>query len=73
MTETGLTPMQVIVAATQNGAKLLGINNTCGTLQKGMKADFMMLNGDPLKDIKQTRNLAAVYKDGKKVGNGVGK
>jgi len=67
MVEAGLTPMQVIVAATNNGAKMLHINNKAGTLQKGMKADFIVLNGNPLEDIKQTRNIATVWKDGKAV------
>jgi imidazolonepropionase-like amidohydrolase len=67
MVEAGLTPMQVIVAATNNGAKMLHINNKAGTLQKGMKADFIVLNGSPLEDIKQTRNIASVWKDGKAV------
>ena len=67
MVEAGLTPMQVIIAATNNGAKMLRINNKAGTLQKGMKADFIVLNGNPLEDIKQTRNIATVWKDGKAV------
>ena len=67
MVEAGLTPMRVIVAATNNGAKMLHINNKAGTLQKGMKADFIVLNGNPLEDIKQTRNIATVWKDGKAV------
>lgn len=66
MVESGLTPMQAIVAATNNGAKLLHITNQCGTLQRGMKADFIVLNADPLTDIKQTRNIVSVWKDGKK-------
>jgi len=67
MVEAGLTPMQVIMAATNNGAKMLHINNKAGTLQKGMKADFIVLNKNPLEDIKQTRNIATVWKDGKAV------
>lgn len=69
MTEAGLTPMQTIVAATSNGAKMLHINNKAGTLEKGMKADFIVLNQNPLDDIKQTRNILAVWKDGKEVSN----
>ena len=54
MVEAGLTPMQAIVAATDNGAKMLQINKQCGTLTTNMKADFIVLAGDPLSDIKQT-------------------
>lgn len=70
MVEAGLTPMQAIIAATNNGAKMLHINNHFGTLQKGMKADFIVLNGNPLDDIKQTRTIVAVWKEGMKVSDG---
>jgi imidazolonepropionase-like amidohydrolase len=71
MVEAGLTPMQAIVAATNNGAKMLHIDKKAGTLQKGMKADFIVLNGNPLNDIKQTRSIVSVWKDGKKVSDGI--
>jgi imidazolonepropionase-like amidohydrolase len=71
MVEAGLTPMQAIIAATNNGAKMLHINNQYGTLQKGMKADFIVLNSNPLEDIKQTRSIVAVWKEGMKVSDGV--
>ena len=72
MVEAGLTPMQAIVAATNNGAKLLQINKQYGTLTTHMKADFIVLGGDPLSDIKQTRNIVAVWKNGAQVGSGIG-
>jgi len=71
MVEAGLKSMQAIVAATNNGAKLLQINKQCGTLKTNMKADFIVLGGDPLKDIKQTRNIIAVWKNGVQVGSGI--
>jgi imidazolonepropionase-like amidohydrolase len=71
MVEAGLTPMQAIVAATNNGAKMLHIDKKAGTLQKGMKADFIVLNGNPVDNIKQTRTIVAVWKDGKKVSDGI--
>ncbi len=67
MTEAGLTPMQAIICATNNAAKMLHIDKQCGTLQKGKKADFIVLNGNPLNDIKQTRNIFSVWKNGKQV------
>ena len=73
MVEAGLTPMQVIVAATNNGAKLLRLNKQSGTLTTNMKADFIVLGGDPLSDIKQTRNIVAVWKNGVQVGSGIRK
>jgi imidazolonepropionase-like amidohydrolase len=64
MTEAGLTSMQAIIAATNNGAKMLHIDKQCGTIQPGKKADFIVLNGNPLDDIKQTRNIFSVWKNG---------
>jgi imidazolonepropionase-like amidohydrolase len=72
MVEAGLTPMQTIVAATNNGAKLLQINKQYGTLKAHMKADFIVLGSNPLRDIKQTRNIVAVWKNGVQVGSGIG-
>jgi len=71
MVEAGLTPMQVIVAATNNGAKMLQINKQCGTLKTNMKADFIVLGRDPLSDIKQTKNIVAVWKNGVQIGSGI--
>jgi imidazolonepropionase-like amidohydrolase len=71
MVEAGLTPMQAIVAATNNGAKLLQINKQYGMLKTNMKADFIVLRGNPLSDIKQTRNIVAVWKNGVQVGSGI--
>jgi imidazolonepropionase-like amidohydrolase len=67
MTEAGLTPMQAIICATNNAAKMLHIDKQSGTLQTGKKADFIVLNGNPLEDIKETRNIISVWKDGVEV------
>jgi imidazolonepropionase-like amidohydrolase len=60
MTLSGMTPMQVIVAATRNGAEFLRIADA-GTLQAGKSADFIVLDANPLDDIKNTRKIASVY------------
>ena len=65
--QAGLTPMQVIVAATQNAAKALKIDDRFGTLQQGKIADLLVLDGDPLEDIRNSRKIEAVYKAGEKV------
>jgi len=67
MTAAGLTPMQALIAATNNGARMLSIDKQCGTLQPGKSADFIVLNGNPLDDIKQTRNIFSVWKNGVQV------
>ena len=67
MVEAGLSPLKVISCATLNGAVLLGIDKQTGTLEAGKKADFMILQGDPSKDINNTRQIVEVWKNGKKV------
>ena len=52
--------MQVIIAATRNGAEFLHLPDT-GTLDAGKSADFIVLNANPLDDITNTRKIAAVY------------
>ncbi len=67
MVEAGLTPMQAIVAATGTNAEILGGAKEFGTLQPGRKADFMVLDANPLDDIHNTEKLSAVWQAGKTV------
>ncbi len=60
MVAAGMTPMQVIVAATKNGAEFLRMSDT-GTLETGKNADFIVLDANPLDDIANTRKIASVY------------
>jgi imidazolonepropionase-like amidohydrolase len=59
MVLAGMTPMQVIVAATRNSAEFLKIGDA-GTLQAGKSADFIVLDANPLDDITNTRRISAV-------------
>jgi imidazolonepropionase-like amidohydrolase len=59
MVSAGMTPMQVIVAATRNSAELVRLADT-GTLQAGKSADFIVLDANPLDDITNTRRISAV-------------
>jgi imidazolonepropionase-like amidohydrolase len=66
MVAAGMTPSQVIVAATKNGAEFLRIANT-GTIANGMIADLIVLDANPLDDITNTRKINAVYLRGQAV------
>lgn len=68
--QAGLTPSEAITAATLNGAKLLHIDKQTGTLEIGKKAAFIVLDANPLLNIKNTRTINSVWKDGKKVSDG---
>ena len=66
MVGAGMTPAQAIVAATSRPAEYLGLRNM-GSLAPGKRADFMILSGNPLADIQQTRSIEAVYFDGRQM------
>ena len=66
MVEAGLTPMQVIVAATGSGAEFLRAKDL-GTVAAGKWADLIVLDRNPLEDIRNTRTINAVYIAGNRV------
>jgi imidazolonepropionase-like amidohydrolase len=66
MVKAGLTPMQAIVAATKSGAEFLRASDL-GTLEAGKWADLIVLQQDPLADIRNSRTIESVYIAGGKV------
>jgi imidazolonepropionase-like amidohydrolase len=66
MVEAGMTPMQAIVAATSSGADFLRLKDT-GILAPGKRADFLVLDDNPLEDITNTRRIAQVFLKGRAV------
>jgi imidazolonepropionase-like amidohydrolase len=66
MVDAGLTPMQTIVAATSTGARALKAADL-GTIEAGKQADFVVLAGNPLENIRNTRTLESVWIAGSRV------
>jgi imidazolonepropionase-like amidohydrolase len=62
--EAGLTPMQIIIAATSVGAKICNLFHEIGTIETGKRADLFVIEGDPLADIQNLRNVKYVIKEG---------
>ena len=62
MVAAGMTPAQVIMAATKTGAEFLRIN--AGTIAQGRSADFIVLDANPLEDIRNTTKISEVYMRG---------
>ena len=70
MVAAGMTPAQVIVAATRNAAQVLKLSDL-GTIAARKSADFIVLDANPLDDITNTRRIAAVYLRGTAVDRAV--
>jgi imidazolonepropionase-like amidohydrolase len=66
MVQAGLTPLQALTAATGSNAKLIGAKHL-GTLEPGKAADLIVLDADPIADIRNTRSIHSVYVAGKSV------
>jgi imidazolonepropionase-like amidohydrolase len=64
MTRVGMSPIDVIFAATRNAADLIGASNQIGSIQNGRYADIIALSGDPLTDISQLEHVNFVMKGG---------
>jgi imidazolonepropionase-like amidohydrolase len=67
LVELGMTPMQALVAATRNGAQACRLLDSLGTIEPGKYADLLVLDADPLEDIRNTRRLNLVVKGGRVV------
>ena len=67
----GMRPAEALVCATRNGGQAMDPAGNLGTLSPGSAADFVVVDGDPLSDIRILQNQAAlsVFKDGTAVGN----
>jgi imidazolonepropionase-like amidohydrolase len=64
LNRSGIPAADVLRIATINGARALGVDDRLGTLEAGKLADLVILSGNPLEDIRNTRNIRTVVKNG---------
>lgn len=67
MVKHGMTEKDALVACTKTGSEALGLENTLGTIEKGKIADILIVEGNPLKDIKvlqDKKNIQMIMKNG---------
>jgi imidazolonepropionase-like amidohydrolase len=61
MVKGGMTPMDVLVASTRNAARTIGLDSKLGSIQPGKAADLLVLDANPLTDIRNTRRINSVW------------
>lgn len=64
LSENGLSPMEAIEAATRRAAEALGLHEEIGTVEPGKTADMIMVNRDPLEDIRALEDVSWVMQSG---------
>lgn len=64
LVQAGLSPLQALQAATLNAARYLRSSDDLGTVEQGKFADLVLLEGDPLNDIRNTQRIRAVLVNG---------
>jgi len=70
MAEAGMQPMEIIVAATRNGARTLSENPDFGTIEAGRRADLLILDANPLDDIANLQRIETVISRGSMFSQG---
>ena len=64
MREAGMSPMQVLVAATKHAARVCNLEHELGTLEVGKIADILVVGGNPLEDIQSLKDVMLVIHNG---------
>jgi imidazolonepropionase-like amidohydrolase len=70
LSRAGFTPMEIIIAATRNGARALGQDKDLGTLQVGKFADLLLLDSNPLEDVENLDRIVQIMIRGKMTTRG---
>jgi imidazolonepropionase-like amidohydrolase/ABC-type multidrug transport system permease subunit len=66
--EAGIPPAIALQAATYNGARLIGVGDRIGLIKEGYDANLLLVDGNPLKDIKQVESIQSVIFKGERIG-----
>ena len=69
--KAGIDPLAVLKIATHDNAVLLGVDDRAGTIEEGKNADLVLVDGNPLADIADTKNIRLVIQDGDIVSGSV--
>jgi imidazolonepropionase-like amidohydrolase len=64
LVDAGFSPAEALRAATRNPTLFLGVGDSLGRVDSGYVADLVLLDGDPLSDIQNTRRIAGVIQAG---------
>ncbi len=70
LVQAGQPPKQGVLSITSEAANALGLGNVVGTLEPGKDADFIVVDGDPSRDINRLWNVREVFKSGKRIERG---
>jgi imidazolonepropionase-like amidohydrolase len=68
LVKAGLPPTAALIAATSNGARLLGADGRLGLIEPGREATLLVVDGNPLEDITATERISLVLFRGERVG-----
>lgn len=64
LVEAGISPLEALKAATVNASRALGHEEEFGSIEIGTRADLLLVEGNPLEDLKNTRKIRAVFRSG---------
>jgi imidazolonepropionase-like amidohydrolase len=67
MVEAGAAPEEALASATRLSAEAIGVADQVGTLEVGKGADLLVVEGNPMEDIRALTRVTAVYKEGRRV------
>ena len=65
LVDAGLTPFEALRAGTTDAARFLGVESEVGAVREGLRADLLLLDGDPLQDVTNAARIAGVMLRGR--------